>query len=134
MESARQRNRRSTPDEVGINPRTGKEYIDLYQDPRWLPLREVVLHRDNYRCRSCGSRYNVEVDHIVEVAEGGALFDEANLQALCRGCNMRKMIVKREDRKRGFSVDFDLETGRFTDPKHPSNRGSSVADLVEVVA
>lgn len=62
-------------------------------DPRtttaaWRKLRKRALVRDGHRCRTCGAPAN-EVDHIVNVAEGGS--DELeNLQALCPPCHRRK--------------------------------------------
>jgi 5-methylcytosine-specific restriction endonuclease McrA len=34
-------------------------------------------------CVQCGSTDQLEVDHIIEVADGGSLYDHANLQTLC---------------------------------------------------
>ena len=36
-----------------------------------------------------------EVDHRVPIANGGAPFDQANLQALCRGCHALKTARER---------------------------------------
>jgi hypothetical protein len=52
--------------------------------------RFFVFKRDKYRCRICGATgVELEVDHIVPVAEGGsdAL---GNLQTLCFKCNRGK--------------------------------------------
>ena len=52
-------------------------------------MRFAVYKRDNNRCRKCGSRYNLEVDHIIPIAKGGkTVFD--NLQTLCKSCIQRK--------------------------------------------
>ncbi len=51
--------------------------------------RRIVLHRDGYRCRWCGSPYDLELDHIVPFSKGGAC-DLSNLQTLCSTCNKRK--------------------------------------------
>lgn len=51
--------------------------------------RWIVWERDDFRCRECGSRRYLAVDHIHPVALGGT--DElSNLQTLCRPCNSRK--------------------------------------------
>lgn len=52
-------------------------------------MRFAVYKRDNNRCRKCGSRYNLEIDHIIPIAKGGkTTFD--NLQTLCKKCNEEK--------------------------------------------
>lgn len=50
---------------------------------RWARVRREALDRDGWRCRTCGAYAN-EVDHIVPLARGGAPYDLANLQSLCR--------------------------------------------------
>ena len=56
----------------------------------WRRVRLLVLERDRYRCqvrgRHCHGWAN-QVDHIVSRADGGALFDPANLRAACPACN-----------------------------------------------
>ena len=50
---------------------------------RWQHLRRLVLDRDGWRCRSCGRPGRLEVDHIVPLDRGGAIYDLSNLQTLC---------------------------------------------------
>ena len=57
---------------------------------RWRTLRLVVFERDGYRCRECGKSGRLECDHIRPLHLGGAQWDPANLQALCRGCHIAK--------------------------------------------
>lgn len=52
-------------------------------------LRQRVFMRDGWRCKGCGSRYGLEVDHIHPESKGGTLAED-NLQTLCRPCNARK--------------------------------------------
>ncbi|MCI4326060.1 MAG: HNH endonuclease [Thermoplasmata archaeon] len=59
----------------------------------WDAARTYAIHRDRFTCRACARRFRVgqlEVDHIVEIARGGAPLDPANLQTLCRGCHRSK--------------------------------------------
>lgn len=52
-------------------------------------VRWEVWERDDFRCRHCGARRFLEVDHITPRAKGGS--DEPdNLQTLCRTCNRTK--------------------------------------------
>jgi hypothetical protein len=52
-------------------------------------MRFAIYRRDGNRCRICGSRKNLEVDHIFPIAKGGkTTFD--NLQTLCHRCNAKK--------------------------------------------
>ena len=52
-------------------------------------MRFAIYDRDHYRCRMCGSKYNLEIDHIYPISKGGkSTFD--NLQTLCHSCNVKK--------------------------------------------
>lgn len=52
-------------------------------------VKQLVWVRDDGRCRSCGSNTELQFDHIISVAKGGASTPE-NLQILCGPCNRRK--------------------------------------------
>ncbi len=52
-------------------------------------VRDAVLEADGHRCRGCGSREDLEVDHIKPVHQGGEHTFE-NGQTLCHGCHGRK--------------------------------------------
>lgn len=56
---------------------------------RWKAIRHKVLQRDNFKCRQCGRRAELEIDHIRPVKSGG---DDrpSNLQTLCRECHIKK--------------------------------------------
>jgi 5-methylcytosine-specific restriction endonuclease McrA len=59
----------------------------------WDSARHYVLRRDRYTCQHCHGRMRVrqlEVDHVLELARGGAEFDPENLQTLCRPCHRLK--------------------------------------------
>jgi len=51
--------------------------------------REYILIRDNYSCNCCGSKTNLEIDHIFPSSKGGKTVKE-NLQVLCKYHNGRK--------------------------------------------
>ena len=52
-------------------------------------LKQYVWQRDGGRCRQCGSNIELQFDHIIPLAFGGAT-TEQNLQILCGPCNRRK--------------------------------------------
>lgn len=52
-------------------------------------LRQLIWQRDGGRCCQCGSRHELQFDHIIPLSMGGATTAE-NLQILCGPCNRRK--------------------------------------------
>lgn len=54
-----------------------------------LDVANAVWNRDGGKCCICGCRENLEFDHIIPLAKGGAT-SFRNLQLLCHNCNMRK--------------------------------------------
>jgi len=52
-------------------------------------VRRAVFERDGGRCVECGSNFDLQYDHVLPVAHGGATTVE-NLQLLCAECNRRK--------------------------------------------
>jgi hypothetical protein len=64
-----------------------------YADTAWKRTRLQILQRDGYRCQIRGPKCKIkatEVDHIVNVDDGGARLDPANLRAACKSCNVSK--------------------------------------------
>lgn len=67
--------------------------LDADPTPRRAPIpqevRRAVYLRDGGRCVNCGSTFDLQYDHILPVALGGATTAE-NLQLLCSACNREK--------------------------------------------
>lgn len=62
---------------------------------RWQVLRHQILERDEWKCRCCGERKRLEIDHIKPVRTHPELsFTPRNLQALCGPCHTRKTRVE----------------------------------------
>lgn len=67
----------------------------------WDTIRREILKRDNHTCKLCGATHkqepkwhydsycHCEVDHIIEVADGGT-DDRDNLRVLCHDCHVAK--------------------------------------------
>jgi 5-methylcytosine-specific restriction endonuclease McrA len=61
----------------------------------WDSARSYTMLRDRYTCRICGQRKRareLDVDHILEIAEGGAALEYSNLQTVCRTCHRSKTV------------------------------------------
>jgi 5-methylcytosine-specific restriction endonuclease McrA len=52
-------------------------------------VRRAVFERDGGRCVGCGAEFDLQYDHVIPVALGGASTAE-NLELLCAPCNRRK--------------------------------------------
>ncbi len=61
----------------------------LTRQPIPKVVQREVWQRDQGRCVECGSRENLEFDHIIPVSRGGATTTR-NVQLLCESCNRRK--------------------------------------------
>lgn len=65
------------------------DHRKYYRTHKWAVTRSLIRQRDDWRCVKCGSRYKVEVNHIVSVLDGGDMWDPKNLQTLCKTCHQR---------------------------------------------
>ncbi|MFD9157852.1 HNH endonuclease [Streptomyces goshikiensis] len=52
------------------------------------------------QCRWCGTKMDLQVDHIIPLSEGGSKWDPANAQALCETCHEIKTDQDRRRRTR----------------------------------
>ena len=81
-----------------INNKSGEYYLDrgiwdaitrVERGKVSNRLRFRVYARDGHCCVKCGSRRNLEIDHIIPISKGGKTRLD-NLQTLCHRCNMKK--------------------------------------------
>jgi hypothetical protein len=59
------------------------------REPIPTQVRRVVFERDGGQCVQCSSTFDLQYDHVIPVALGGASTTE-NLQLLCAPCNRAK--------------------------------------------
>ncbi|MCZ6702970.1 MAG: HNH endonuclease signature motif containing protein [Ignavibacteria bacterium] len=52
-------------------------------------VKDKVWNRDDGKCSQCGSKENLEFDHIIPFSKGGAN-TYRNIQLLCQSCNREK--------------------------------------------
>jgi len=51
--------------------------------------KDIIFQRDGYKCKKCGSKKKLTVDHIDPISEGG--WDSLeNTEILCEKCNLEK--------------------------------------------
>lgn len=59
---------------------------------KWASIRRRILDRDQHLCQiglaNCTTTATC-VDHITPLAWGGELYEESNLRAACRNCNLQ---------------------------------------------
>ena len=90
----------------------------------WASTRWRTLRRDHFLCVPCaqaGKRtYSREVDHIIEIADGGDEFDLGNTQTICKRHHRLKTAVNnrlRAQRRKlmkmsnPMPVTFDVSSG-----------------------
>jgi hypothetical protein len=67
-----------------------EKYYEKLKDKRWLDKRKEIMHRDGYRCATCGRKKKLQVHHIFYV--NGKLpweYPEYALITLCSDCHKK---------------------------------------------
>lgn len=80
------------------------EHASVYKTARWQALRMAIIAERGFRCEDKGHRRGqvidrLDLDHVVEMQDGGAPFDPANLILRCRACHGRKTARAKRDRE-----------------------------------
>jgi len=67
-----------------------------HHNSRWRAVRMQAVRRDDFKCTECGSRWRLEVHHVIPVEAAPELtFDLGNLKTLCRDCHLQKTLAER---------------------------------------
>ena len=66
-----------------------KRRLNEKQTEQFFISKKFIENLYSSECVVCGSRENIQMDHIVPITRGGT-HSEGNLQPLCRSCNSSK--------------------------------------------
>lgn len=87
-----------------------RKYCNLHdsyssiRERHWSFFKTRILLRDNNCCVKCGSEKEVQVDHIIAIMNGGEMWDEENLQTLCKECHNKKTKQDYQQRTKGNKI------------------------------
>jgi 5-methylcytosine-specific restriction protein A len=90
--------------------RASKPTVAFYLSPEWKAFRNQLIKERGWRCEDpkCpipfGPWKQVYGDHIIEMADGGAKLDPANVLLRCGVCHGRK--TRDEKAKRAGLIDI----------------------------
>ena len=85
--------------------RSAKPTLDFYGSAEWKALRKAVIAERGKRCQRCSKQGGrVYLDHVVELRDGGAKLDRANVQVLCASCHTAKTAAARAARQGGGAI------------------------------
>ena len=68
----------------------------------WERFRRYLLNKVGWRCARCGGVGRMELHHIKRLSSGGAVFDEDNIEVLCRRCHLKEHHVRAPTTKAGI--------------------------------
>lgn len=62
-------------------------------------VRRNTFKRDGYKCTRCGSKQNLEADHIIPFSEGG-ITHISNMRTLCSKCHKIRTAFWKHTKKK----------------------------------
>ena len=74
---------------------------------RWAKVRVLTFNRAGWKCQNCGRRGALECDHIRPLWKDGDPWALEGLQALCRGCHIRKTRAEEIERRARPETPWD---------------------------
>lgn len=79
-------------------PTLKEQYHQHLESPLWAEKRAMILKRDEYQCRLCGSKHNLQVHHI-KYSRGKRPWEYPNsvLITLCEDCHQKVHSDKNHD-------------------------------------
>lgn len=79
-------------------PTLKEQYHQQLEHPLWAEKRSMILKRDQYQCRLCGSKHNLQVHHI-KYSSGKKAWEYPNLDliTLCEDCHQKVHADKNHD-------------------------------------
>ena len=97
---------KSLPDRIGSPPNrirpAPKVSLPFYKTPAWLGLMRSIKAERGNRCQDCGTRRGRIIgDHIIELKDGGAPLDRANIRLRCTACHNIKTAKAKAARSAG---------------------------------
>ena len=110
---------RTSPDRLKANEWNYRESISFERSAR---IRNYQRNRCNCGCGKSIDRYNSEIDHIVEISDGGGN-ERSNLQALHVLChriktkNSAQLRASRRKRSEAFK-NFNIDNNSTSLPSH----------------
>lgn len=86
------------PQGVTALPKTADPF---YLTSAWRSLVARLIKLRGRQCQKCGrTGCRLYGDHVVELKDGGAMLDEANIELLCGSCHGRKTAAAAKARAR----------------------------------
>ena len=77
-----------------------KQYYEKFMDKERIYINKVKYFEEHEKkCVQCGCSSNIQLDHIIAIANGGSPDDENNIQQLCKGCHYLK---SRAEQNQGY--------------------------------
>lgn len=83
------------PSRFAVAPKKAESF---YLSREWRALVSRLKRERGCWCKRCGSTHRVIGDHVLELKDGGAPLDPANVELLCQACHNGKTAAARAAR------------------------------------